>query len=202
MNRRICKVVGYLLALVSILLMLPACGITRPSGTKLPTTKPTQETEKNTEATVDTVTPDVQQTVIGLVEALFTLPEDITSAAETSDTAQMLCLMNAQTNCTIGTITADTVELSITVPDMKTIFSEQLDENTVITDPAAESKRLMEAILSRIQSTDCPTVTNTVTAAIVHGENGMQIVMSEELADAMYGNMLTLFRSLNEQTEG
>lgn len=117
MNRRICKVVGYLLALVSILLMLPACGNTRPSGTKQPTTKPIQETEKNTEATVDAVTPDVQQTVIGLVEALFTLPEDITSAAETSDTAKMLCLINTQTHCTIGNMTADTVELSITVPD-------------------------------------------------------------------------------------
>lgn len=184
-----------LAALAGLLFLMTACGRTSvagPTGTKAPTTQPTQ-------AHTEAETTEVQQNVVDLVEELFALPEDVVAAAETSDAARMLQMINEQTYCMIGTVSADSVELSITVPDMKRIFTEQLDANAVITDPTAESERMMAAILERLQSADCPTVTNTVTAAIEQGDDGLQIVMSEELTDAMYGNLLTLFHGLYEQ---
>ena len=140
--------------------------------------------------------------MIRLLEEVFALPEDVIAAEETSDSAKMLCLINEKTRCSIGAIRVDSVELSITAPDMKTIFTEQLDIQTTITDPAAESERMMAAVLARLQADDCPMVTNTVTAAILQGETGAEIVMAEDLADAMYGNLLTLYDALYAQIGG
>ena len=199
------KALGLLLVFVLCLSMV-ACGsapVKRPVTTQKPTQNTTEGTASGeTTAPVETVPAQVQQEVFALVEELFALPEEIATSTETSDTARMLSLINEKTYCTIGTITADSVELTITVPDMKTVFEEQLDLEAVITDPLAESQRMMAAILARLEGADCPSVTNTVTAAILQTEAGMEIQSSDALADAMYGNLLTLFDALYAQMGG
>lgn len=192
-SRNAGKALVCILALVAMLCLLTACGST-------PTKRPTASTQQTQAAsTPETVS---EQTMIRLLEEVFALPEDVITAAETSDSAKMLCLINEKTHCSIGAIHADSVELSITAPDMKAIFAEQLDTQTAITDPAAESERMMAAVLARLQSDDCPMVTNAVTAAIQQGEAGAEIAMAEDLADAMYGNLLTLFDALYAQIGG
>ena len=145
---------------------------------------------------------DSDASVRELVTGLFTLPEETLQAKDTSDYAKMLCLINDQTVCSIKAISEESVELTITAPDMYALFSAQLDENKVVADPNAESAQMLATILSALESKDCPTVTNTVAVGIGQGDAGPELIVSEELTNAMSGNLLKLFNELYAQLGG
>lgn len=187
---------GWIVLLVSAALLMTACGSKPAKQTYQPA--PTNAQQEETQAQSQTIS---QTEAVALLEELFALPEETAAEIETSESAKMLSLINEKTVCNIESIHADSIELSITAPDMRTLFLEQTDENADNTDPVAESARILEAVLARLEAEDCPLVTNKVTAALDHSSGSAQIVMSEELADAIYGNMLTLFDELMSSRE-
>ena len=113
-----------------------------------------------------------------------------------ADSSKMLMLLNEKTICMVESIGTDSMELAITTPDLRALFMEHIDETAVVTDPVAESDRITQAVLDRLEASDCPMVTNEVTVELDLTGEDPEIVMTEELADAIYGNLLTLFDEL------
>ena len=139
---------------------------------------------------------------IGAVRALIIPTEEILRGKDTSVSDRFLFVMKGLTYVEFGEVTRKTVELTVTMPDMRALFLEQLEEDVLIIDPIIESNRILENVTMRMEQDDCPMITTTVTAEIDRSGDQPQVVVTDELIDALYGNLLTLQKELLEQTEG
>ena len=177
--------------------VLPLCLTVLLSGCGFSSSKQTYHSITPVESSKPTEKSAITETEAKeLLNELFELPEDIAPEEEPSGSSEMLILLNEKTICKINSIGTDTMELSITTPDLRALFMEHIDETTIVTDPVAESDRITQAVVARLQGSDCPMVTNEVTAELDLTGEEPEIVMTEELADAIYGNLLTLFDEL------
>lgn len=172
---------------ICFILLFSGCGFSAPSYTP---SFPTENSKVEAEPAV------TETEAKEILNELFALPEEITTETEPSDSSEMLMLLNEKTICMVESIGADSMELAITTPDLRAIFMEHIDETAVVTDPVAESDRITQAVLERLAASDCPMVTNEVTVELTLTGEEPEIVMTEELADAIYGNILTLFDEL------
>ena len=139
---------------------------------------------------------------IGLVRALIIPTEEVLQGKDTSVSDRFLFVMKGKTYVEFGEVTRKTVELTVTMPDMNALFSEQLDEEMLLIDPIAESNRILENVTKRMEQDDCPMITTTVTAEIDQSGDQPEVVITDELINALSGNLLTLQNELLEQTEG
>ena len=132
-----------------------------------------------------------------LLQQVFTVSPEQRELAEYSTDALIGSLVIENATYSILSSDETKIELEVTAPDMRTLFSYLLDFDADMTDPHAEYDRIAANIIASLER-GAPTVTNIVVVGIEQIDGQPSLIMCDEFLDAMYGGMISFFHELME----